>query len=116
MKGWWVVLSRPVSASSADLIARRLWVIGQSVRVRLIETLDRVGEASVGELAEAVDVSITDASRHLRILREGGVVRRKQAGRHGLYQLVAPARVLSIYDQVAADLRDQADQGPLDLL
>lgn len=111
-EGWWVVLSRPVSVESAEEIARHLKVIGQPVRVRLIETLDRAGEASVGQLAAAVGVSITDASQHLKILREGGIVARRQNGRHGVYQLVAPARVLKIYDLVAADLHTRAERPP----
>lgn len=102
------MLSRPVSAASAELIGRHLKVIGQPVRVRLIETLERCGEASVSELAEAVGVSVFDASQHLAILRGGGIVRRRKAGRQQLYRLVRPRRALAIYEQVAAELQEDA--------
>lgn len=104
------MLSRPVSASSAELIGRHLKVIGQPVRVRLVETLDGLGEASVGELAVAIDVTVYDASQHLAILRSAGVVRRRKVGRQQLYQLVEATTVLSIYGQVERDLRAQARQ------
>ena len=109
------MLSRPVSASSAELLARHLKVIGQPVRVRLIETLDRAGEASVGDLAEAVGVSVYDASQHLKVLRSAGVVTRRQEGRRGLYRLVQGGKAVDVYELVAADLRRRARQ-PQELL
>jgi hypothetical protein len=52
-------MSTAISHISASRLSKaspplRRW--GKPVRERLIETLDRVGEASVGELATAVDV------------------------------------------------------------
>lgn len=108
-EGLVVSLSRPVSVAAAELLGRHLKVLGQPVRVRLIETLERKGEASVSELAEAVGVSVYDASQHLSILRAAGVVRRRKAGRHGMYELVEPRAVLAIYEQVAVDLRVRAE-------
>lgn len=93
-----------------------MWAISQPVRVRLIDTLERVGEASVGELAEAVGISRHDASQHLAILRRAGLVRRRRSGRHGFYQLVAPGRVFEIYEQVAADLHERARSDADELL
>lgn len=101
------MLSRPVSTTSAELVGRHLWAISQPVRVRLIDTLERVGEASVGELATTVGISRHDASQHLAILRRAGLVRRRRSGRHGLYQLIAPKRVFAVYEQIAADLHER---------
>lgn len=75
----------------------------------MIETLDRCGEASVGELADAVDVSVFDASQHLAILRNAGLVRRRKAGRQQLYRLAGSGRALAIYEHVAAELQAQVD-------
>lgn len=102
------MLSRPFSVASAELIGRHLKVIGQPVRVRLIETLDRGGEASVSELADAVGVSLFDASQHLAVLRGAGIVVRRKAGRQQLYKLVEPSGLLAIYEQVAAELQARA--------
>lgn len=102
------MLSRPVTPRSAELVGRHLWVMSQPVRVRIIDALERLGEASVGDLAAEVEISRHDASQHLAILKRAGMVRRRRSGRLGLYQLVEPGRLMAIYDEVAADLHDRA--------
>jgi DNA-binding transcriptional ArsR family regulator len=61
---------------------------------------------SVTELADAVGVSVYDASQHLAALRGAGIVRDRRAGRRRCYRLVDPT-VLPIYVQVADRLREQ---------
>lgn len=88
-------LPRPVPAALAELIARRLVVLGDPVRVRLLDQLDLQGELPVGELAEAVGVSRYQASQQLAVLRGVGVVRRRRKGRLACYSVVdrAPMEV-----------------------
>ncbi|MHB1809145.1 MAG: ArsR family transcriptional regulator [Solirubrobacteraceae bacterium] len=52
----------------------------------LVDTLDRRGELSVSELADAVGVSehLRRASQHLSVLRGAGVVNRHRHGQHRL--------------------------------
>jgi DNA-binding transcriptional ArsR family regulator len=56
---------------------------------RRILTLLRSGERAVTELAEELGMSQPGASKHLRVLREVGLVRDRQAGRRRLYGLDA---------------------------
>ena len=56
---------------------------------RRILTLLKGGERSVNELAGALRVSQPRASKHLRVLREVGLVSVREAGRQRLYQLDA---------------------------
>ena len=56
---------------------------------RRILTLLKGRERSVNELAGALRVSQTRASKHLRVLREVGLVSVREAGRQRLYQLDA---------------------------
>ncbi len=99
------MLSRPVSVSEAESIGRHLALIGQPVRIRLIEALDRCGEMTVQALALEVGVSMPDASQHLGALRRAGVVKRRPEGRYACYAL-ADRTPLAIYARVAAQLRD----------
>src|SRR5215207_9406220 len=56
---------------------------------REILVLLRAGERSVTELARALRMTQPGASKHLRVLREVGLVRDRKAGKHRLYGLDA---------------------------
>ncbi len=87
-------------------MARRLQVLGQPTRIRLIDGLDADGEDSVQHLAQAVGITQYNASQHLAVLRESGIVRRRQQGRIGYYSL-ADRSAISVYERVAVGLADQ---------
>ena len=56
---------------------------------REILVLLRTGERPVTELARELDMAQPSASKHLRVLREVGLVRDRQAGKQRLYRLDA---------------------------
>jgi DNA-binding transcriptional ArsR family regulator len=56
---------------------------------RDILALLRSGERPVTDLARELGMSQTRASKHLRVLREVGLVRDRKAGKHRLYGLDA---------------------------
>jgi DNA-binding transcriptional ArsR family regulator len=58
-------------------------------RRREILTLLRTGERPVTELAEELGMPQPGASKHLRVLREVGLVRDRKAGKQRLYALDA---------------------------
>lgn len=58
---------------------------------RAILTLLRGGERPVAELAEDLSMSQPQTSKHLRVLREVGLVQVRGAGRQRLYALDADA-------------------------
>ena len=62
--------------------------LADPVRRRLLELL-REGERPAGELAAAFTVSQPAVSRHLRVLREAGLVTSRPHGRQRLYALDA---------------------------
>ena len=63
-----------------------LAVLAEPTRRRI---LDRIGtsERSVGELVEALDLSQPAVSKHLRVLREAGVVSCRAAAQRRLYRV-----------------------------
>lgn len=54
---------------------------------REILDLLRGGERSVGELVERLDLSQPGVSKHLKVLREAGLVASKPSGKRRLYGL-----------------------------
>jgi DNA-binding transcriptional ArsR family regulator len=59
--------------------------ISDPIRRRVLE-LVRDQELAAGELAAAFDVSRPAVSRHLRVLRESGLVHERREGRLRLYR------------------------------
>jgi DNA-binding transcriptional ArsR family regulator len=60
--------------------------LADPTRRRLLELL-AAGERSAGELAEEFAISRPGVSRHLRVLREAGLVRARGAGQRRLYSV-----------------------------
>jgi DNA-binding transcriptional ArsR family regulator len=54
---------------------------------RIIVELLRGGPRSVGELADAMPISRPAVSRHLRLLREAGLVSEERQGTRNIYRL-----------------------------
>lgn len=61
-------------------------VLADPTRRHILETL-REREQSVSEVVEAVDIQQSGVSRHLRILREAGLVTVRQDAQRRLYSL-----------------------------
>ena len=68
-----------------------LKALGEDTRVRIVALLlDQPME--VGTIAKRLDVSQYNVSKHLRILREAGLLQVEKAGRRHLYAVVENAR------------------------
>jgi DNA-binding transcriptional ArsR family regulator len=63
--------------------------VAEPRRRRILELL-APGEQSVNELAASLGVQQPQASKHLRVLREVGLVRVRGVGRQRLYRLNGP--------------------------
>lgn len=107
-------LSRPISQPVAERIARRLDILAHPGRIRIVDTLDLHEELSVHALADAVGISIFDASQHLSLLRTAGVVHSRRKGRLRCYRVVDPT-ILGICEQVADRVREQIDDARQEL-
>jgi rhodanese-related sulfurtransferase/DNA-binding transcriptional ArsR family regulator len=66
-------------------------------RLEILELLAQ-GERSVEALAERAGLSIANASQHLRLMRQAGLLASRRDGKHILYRLSDPA----VLDLVAA--------------
>ena len=75
------------SSASLDRVFQALASPTRRAMLRRLATHER----SVGELAEPFSMTFAGASKHLRVLEEAGLVRRRVAGRTHLFRLEAAA-------------------------
>ena len=98
-------LPHPLPEELADLIARRFRVIGEPLRVRLLDRL-RDDELSVNELAEQLGAGQQNVSKHLAVLADAGVLARRKEGNR-VYYRIADESVFALCDQVCGSLDAQ---------
>jgi DNA-binding transcriptional ArsR family regulator len=79
----------PVSDELVELVAQRFRVLGEPMRIKLLDRL-RDGGLSVGELQEALGASQQNLSKHLGILHAAGMVSRTKAGNRTIYAISDP--------------------------
>ena len=75
-----------VDNDMAEDLAEIFKALADPTRVRLISALAKM-ELCVGELAAAMDMSVSAISHQLRLLRRLRVVRSRRQGRHVYYSL-----------------------------
>lgn len=71
-----------------ELHARVCKAIADPKRLLIINEL-RDGPRNVGEVAAAINVSQPNASQHLAVLRDRGIVRTKRSGNSVFYELTS---------------------------
>lgn len=86
-------------------VVEQLRVMGQVVRLRLIECLAK-GDATPHELADELGLSQQNVSKHLQILYRAGLVQRRRDGTTVLYSL-ADAETVVILDEIVARVSAQ---------
>jgi DNA-binding transcriptional ArsR family regulator len=100
-----MTLPHPLPDELVELIARRFRVIGEPMRIRLLDRL-REGEATVNELSEALGASQQNISKHLGVLAEVGILGRRKAGTHVYYRIVDES-VFALCEQVCGSVQEQ---------
>lgn len=103
-----MTLPHPLPEPLAELIARRFRVIGEPMRIRLLDRL-RDGEATVQELTEALGASQQNVSKHLQVLLVAGIVGRRKDGNRAFYA-VADEGVFALCEHVCGSVRRQLDE------
>ncbi len=97
--------SHPLPDPIIELIARRFRVIGEPMRIKLLDRL-REGEATVQELTASLDTSQQNVSKHLGVLLEAGILSRRKQGTF-TYYAIADDSVLDLCEQVCGGLQRQ---------
>ncbi|MFZ2178284.1 MAG: metalloregulator ArsR/SmtB family transcription factor [Rhodococcus sp. (in: high G+C Gram-positive bacteria)] len=103
-------MEEDIAAQLQELHARVCKAIADPKRLLIINEL-RDRELSVGELCEALGFSQSNASQHLTILRERGIVSTRRAGSNVFYSLRSQKIVQAVdllREFLAEDLADRA--------
>jgi len=98
-------LPQPLPDPLIELIARRFRVIGEPMRIRILDRL-RDGEATVQELTELLETSQQNVSKHLGVLHEAGILGRRKQGTSTFYAITDES-VLGLCEQVCGGLQRQ---------
>ena len=98
-------LPHPLPEDLAELIARRFRALSDPLRVRILDLL-REQELSVSVLAERLDASQQNVSKHLAVLTDSGILARRKQGNH-VYYRIGDEAVFALCEQVCGSLQAQ---------
>ena len=98
-------IQHPLPDPLVELIAQRFRVIGEPMRIKLLDAL-RDGDATVNELVGRLAASQQNVSKHLGILHQAGIVSRTKQGTSVRYA-IADETVFALCEQVCGGLRQQ---------
>ena len=101
-------IPHPLPAPLVQRIAERFRILGEPTRITLLDRL-REGEATVGELQDAIGASQQNVSKHLGVLLRAGIVSRRKDGNFSAYSIADPV-VFSLCEEVCGGLRREADE------
>jgi len=100
-----MTVPHPLPEDLAELIGRRFRVLGDPLRVRLLDLL-RDGELGVNALAQQLGAGQQNVSKHLGVLSDAGMVERRKEGTH-VYYRIADDGVFALCEQVCGSLQSQ---------
>ncbi|MGP0103096.1 MAG: ArsR/SmtB family transcription factor [Solirubrobacteraceae bacterium] len=98
-------LPSPIPVDLAEMIAARLRVIGDPTRIRILDLL-REDELTVTEITERLGTSQQNASKHLGLLLQAGILARRKQGNSSIYSIADPG-VYELCEQVCGGLQLQ---------
>lgn len=72
-------------------VAERFRVLGEPVRLEMLNHLNIKGEMNVQELIDATGQQQANASKHLKIMTNAGLVSRRKEGLYVYYSIADPS-------------------------
>ena len=96
-----------MTREALELVAVRFRAMGEPLRLRILQQLEG-DERSVSALAESVDSTQPNVSKHLKILQDADLVKRRQQGT-SVYYSIADEMVLELCDLICSRLRDRLE-------
>jgi DNA-binding transcriptional ArsR family regulator len=101
-------VEHPLPDDLVELIAARFRALSEPTRIKLLDRLHE-GEATVQELTEVIGSTQQNVSKHLGVLRQTGIVRRRRDGNYVHYS-IADEGVYALCEEVCGSLRRQLDE------
>ena len=98
-------MGKELTNEALGVIAERFRILSEPIRLRLLRGL-REGERTVTELTRDLDISQPNASKHLRLLQESGLVARDQRG-NSVYYSIADESIFALCEAVCDSLGER---------
>lgn len=70
-----------------DSLTRTFSALADDTRLRMVEHLMDEGEVAAGDLAALTEISGPAVSRHLKVLRQAGLIEQRAQGTHRYYSV-----------------------------
>ena len=103
-----IPIPHPLPEALVELIAQRFRVIGEPMRIRLLDAL-RDGPSTINELTEALGASQQNVSKHIGVLAQAGIVGREKDGTR-VRCFIADESVFALCELVCGGLRQQVTE------
>ena len=100
-----MTMPNPLPEPVVELVARRFRILGEPMRIRILERLRDDG-ATVQQLVELLGASQQNVSKHLNILLDAGIVTRRKEGTTAVYAIADPG-VYLLCESVCGSLQKQ---------
>jgi DNA-binding transcriptional ArsR family regulator len=99
---------RPMMTWEAlELVAARFRAMGEPLRLRILQQLEN-GERSVSVLAESLGATQPNVSKHLKVLQDVGLLKRRQQGNSAYYAIADPM-VFELCEMICSRLHDRLE-------
>lgn len=96
---------KDLSSEALELIAQRFRALSEASRLKLIHAL-RSGELNVGELVEQTGLAQANASRHLQLLVDVGILKRRKEGLN-VYYAIADKGIFDLCETVCGSVQQR---------
>jgi DNA-binding transcriptional ArsR family regulator len=96
-----------LTREALEMVAARFRAMGEPLRLRILQELEG-GERSVSALAESVESTQPNVSKHLKILQDAGLVKRRQQGTT-VFCSIADAMVFELCEMICSRLHDRLE-------
>ena len=98
-------IPHPLPEPLVELIAQRFRIIGEPMRIRLLDAL-RDGPMTINELTDALGATQQNVSKHVGVLAQAGIVGREKDGNR-VRCSIADESVFELCELVCGGLREQ---------
>jgi ArsR family transcriptional regulator len=100
-----------VPPDQRDAVAQRFRLLGEPVRLEILNVLHTQGEMAVGDLVEATGQRQANVSKHLSRMAEADLLERRRDGVHVYYSISDPT-LAALCQLVRARLDDEIAPSP----
>jgi len=98
-------IPHPLPEALVELIAQRFRIIGEPMRIRLLDAL-RDEPMTIAELTDALGASQQNVSKHVGVLVQAGIVAREKDGNR-VRCSIADESIFALCELVCGGLRQQ---------